>query len=116
MGARLAEGSDYFARPGEPLAGYHSALTRRNAVGAGWSDPEARLIAYRMQTTWFPPMGRPTRGVIRRETPADLVILSADPLRVSRDDIPRIRVLATVNAGRITYADTIWLAGGRSPR
>ena len=116
LGARLAEGSDYFARPAEALAGYHAALTRRNAVGAGWPDREARLIAYRMQTTRFPPMGSPTGGVIRPEAPADLVILSGDPLRLSRDDILGIRVLATVNAGRITYADSVWLAGGWSRR
>ena len=116
LGARLAEGSDYFARPAEPLSGYYAALTRRNAVGTGWSDPEARLIAYRMQATRFPPMGSPTGGVIRPEAPADLVVLSGDPLRASRDDILRIRVLATVNAGRITYADTAWLAAGRPRR
>ena len=61
-------------------------------------------------------MGSPTGGVIRPEAPADLVILSGDPLRLSRDDILGIRVLATVNAGRITYADSVWLAGGWSRR
>ena len=57
-GARLAEGSDYFARPLEPLAGFHAALTRRYAVGAERPDGEGRILAYRMQARLFPARAR----------------------------------------------------------
>ncbi len=72
MGARLAEGSDYFTRPGPALAGYVAALTLHNAVGDGRPDAEARMVAYRMQATLCfrrqavrclrgsAPVGRPT--------------------------------------------------------
>jgi hypothetical protein len=103
MGARLAEGSDYFTRPADALAGYVAALTRRGAVGPGRPDAEARLLAYRMQATLFPPSGPPRSPVIRPGSPADLVILSANPLTTPRDELAGIEVLATINAGRLTY-------------
>ncbi len=104
MGARMAEGSDYFTRPAEALAGYLAALTRRNAVGPGRPDAEARLLALRMQTTLFPPVGSPQDPSLRPGRIADLVILSADPLSAPIAELGGIAVLATVNAGRIAYA------------
>lgn len=104
MGARLAEGSDYFTRPAEPLAGYLAALTRRNAVGPGRPDAAARLLALRMQTRVFPPAGISPDPALRPGRTADLVILSANPLTAPIAEIPGITVLATINAGRITYA------------
>lgn len=95
MGAHLVEGSDYFTRPGPPLAGYVAALTLHNAVGVGRPDAEARLVAYRMQAA--------TVG-IRPGAPADLVILSGNPLTTPRDSLAGIEVLATISNGRVTWA------------
>jgi predicted amidohydrolase YtcJ len=94
MGARLVEGSDYFTRPGLPLAGFVAALTLHNAVGEGRPDAEARLVAYRMGAV---------PGGIRPGAPADLVILSGNPLTVARDSLTAIEVLATINNGRVTW-------------
>jgi predicted amidohydrolase YtcJ len=95
MGARLAEGSDYFTRPGPALAGYVAALTLHNAVGVGRPDAEARLVAYRMQAA--------TVGT-RPGAPADLVILSGNPVTTPRDSLAEIEVLATISNGRVTWA------------
>lgn len=110
MGAHLAEGSDYFARPAEPLAGFAAALTRRNAIGPARADSEARVLAYRMQSTLFPPTGPPLAGLVADGARADLVILSANPLTAARAEILGITVLATINGGRLSYASTPWLA------
>jgi predicted amidohydrolase YtcJ len=103
-GARLAEGSDYFARPLEPFAGFHAALTRRYAIGADRPDGEGRAMAYQMQARRFPPSGAVSEPVLRAGAPADFVVLSADPLTVPIAEIPRIVVLATVNRGRLVWA------------
>lgn len=103
LGAPLAEGSDYFTRPGPALAGFVAALTLHNAIGDGRPDPEARLLAYRMQATRYPPGGRPVPAMIRVGGPADLVVLSGNPLTVPRDQLTGIEVLATINAGRVVY-------------
>lgn len=92
MGARLVEGSDYFTRPGPPLAGFVAALTLHNAVGDGRPDAEARLVAYRMQVG---------DARLRPGAPADLVILSGNPLTAPRDSLAGIKVLATINSGRL---------------
>jgi predicted amidohydrolase YtcJ len=98
MGARLVEGSDYFTRPGPALAGYVAALTLHNAVGDGRPDAEARLVAYRMQAV---PAG------IRPGAPADLVILSGNPLTTPRDSLAAIAVLATINNGGLNLSHSL---------
>lgn len=103
-GALLAEGSDYFTRPLEALAGFHAALTRRYAVGAERPGGDGRALAYRMQARWFPPSGAAAEPGLRGGSPADFVVLSADPLTVPLAEIPRIAVLATVSRGRISFA------------
>jgi predicted amidohydrolase YtcJ len=92
MGARLVDGSDYFTRPGPPLAGFVAALTLHNAVGDGRPDAEARLVAYRMQVG---------DASLRPGAPADLVILSGNPLTTPRDSLAGIKVLATITSGRL---------------
>ena len=113
-GAMLAEGSDYFTRPLEPLAGFHAALTRRYAIGREPPDGAGRADAYRMQARWFPPAGGPTEPALRAGAPADFVVLSADPLTAPLDEVRRITVLATVSRGRITWAAPEFLS--RIPR
>jgi len=104
MGALLAEGSDYYSAPGPALAGLHAAWTRQNAVGMRGGGPAGRLVAFRMHTTFYPSDGGPpTPGWLAPDRPADLVILSANPLSVGEPDVLRIAVLATIRAGRVTY-------------
>jgi predicted amidohydrolase YtcJ len=103
MGATLIEGSDYFMRLREPFAGYRDALTLRYAVGDGRADPAVRTEALAMQVVQVRPGGAPDAGVVGPGARADLVVVDEDPLLVPAGRLPRLRVLATINAGRITY-------------
>lgn len=104
MGAWLAEGSDYYTAPGPALLGFHAALTRHNAVGTRGGGPAGRLVAFRLHTTLDPSNGGPpTQGWLAPGGPADLVILSANPLSVEEPKVLQITILATFRAGRVTY-------------
>jgi len=104
MGARLAEGSDDFTRPGPALAGFIAGLTLHNAVGDSRPDPDARLLAWRMQATRVAPEGGAVPAAIQVGGAADLVILSGNPLAVPRSELAELRVLATISAGRVVYS------------
>jgi len=104
-GAKLAFGSDYFARPFAPMFGFYAAVTRQNANGfpeQGWHRSErlSRLDALRIQTTLHPAggarqLGRRSRGGrLAVGEPADLVVLSADPLSVPESEILEIEAVA----------------------
>jgi len=101
MGAILAEGSDYFAAPGSPLAGFVATLERKYAVGETLPDSAARLVAYRMNAARFEPGGMRIEGVIRIGGPADFVAWTADPLSTPRSRLDSVTATLVVNAGRI---------------
>ena len=106
LGLRLAEGSDYFALPAEPLAGFAATLGRRFAVGYSRPDSEARLLAYRMNSTWVGVDGNARAGAIRVGGPADLVVLSGNPLTLPKSELAAVRVIATIGEGRVTYSSS----------
>lgn len=103
-GSNLAFGSDYFSAPFAPLYGFYAAVTRRNANGLpidGWHPGEriARHEALRIQTTLWPPGGGgSSQGALEIGGPADLVILSADPLSVPESEILAISVERTYSS------------------
>ena len=105
LNARLAFGSDYFNRPLAPLYTYYAAVTRRNPAGLpreGWHPAERlhRLEAMQWATTLQGPGGEfiDHQGLEVGKT-ADLVVLSADPMRVPEDQILETVVEATFLAG-----------------
>jgi predicted amidohydrolase YtcJ len=105
MGAKLVDGSDYFAMPGPALLGLQAALTRLNAIGTRGEGPEGRLPAFLLQTRLHPEGGPPGDGTLAVDRPADLVVLSANPLTVPADQLQDVRVLATVRHGEVVYSD-----------
>lgn len=100
-GARLAEGSDYFAMPGPPLAGFAATLGRKYAVGQALPDAEARRLAYRANAVRFEPSGERTDGMLTVGAAADLVVWSADPFTIPRDALGEVTASTVVNAGRV---------------
>ena len=102
-GARLAEGSDYFTRPGPALYSFEAALVRRYAVASGLVDSVARVQAYRFEARWFNADGETSEESLTSGKPADFVILSRNPLTTSMADLGSIRVLATIHNGTATY-------------
>ena len=99
MGAVLADGSDYFTRPGSALAGLLASMERRYAVGDGLPDVEARARALELATRWFAPSGESQLPQLKSGEPATFVVWSGHPLRVARDSIERITVRALVVDG-----------------
>jgi len=106
LGAPLAGGTDYFTSPGPPLLTFRMSLTAHNAIGTTGPGPAGRLESLRQQTVWYPPGGgAPTSGRLRVGDPADLVVLSANPLAAPPDSLDAVRVLATVRRGDVTYGE-----------
>jgi predicted amidohydrolase YtcJ len=103
MGARLIEGSDAFVRLRAPLAGYHDAMTLKNAMGDGPVDARIRRAALAMQMAHLDPDGHEEAGRVEPGARADLIVLDRDPLTVPARDLPAVRVLATVNDGRLVF-------------
>ncbi|MBI2795276.1 MAG: amidohydrolase family protein [Gemmatimonadetes bacterium] len=104
LGALLVEGSDYFARPLEPLAGFAAALTRRNAIGPSRADADARLRALAMQAARLTPNGERLDPALRVGAPADVVLLSDNPLTAPRESLAGVTVRMTLAGGRDTHA------------
>jgi predicted amidohydrolase YtcJ len=90
MNAALVEGSDYFARPGEPLAGFLAAMSRRNAVGLGHDDSATRAAVYRMHAS---------------AAGGDSVVWSGDPMTLPLDQLSTVRSRRTTSAGRLTWQE-----------
>ncbi len=108
-GGELAFGSDYFTLPFPPLFTLHAATRRSNLAGlppAGW-HPDERLPLVeslaRMSTLYRPGGGAPHRHRVAVGEPADLVILSGDPLIA--DDLLGLEVRGTLVAGRVVHGD-----------
>jgi predicted amidohydrolase YtcJ len=110
LGALLAGSSDYFNEPGPPLWDFYSACTRKSPEGhpeQGWQPQErlSREDSLRLVTTLFPAGGAAPRGgrLVCGE-PADLAILSANPLTCHEDQILGIDVHATLRDGIVTHS------------
>lgn len=99
MGAVLAEGSDYFTRPGAALDGFLATIARRHALAEGLSEPEARARALEVATRWFAPSGKDELPSLAAGAPASFVVWSNDPQRVARTELPNITVRALVVDG-----------------
>ena len=109
LGARLAFGSDYFTRPLPPLYTYYAAVTRRNPAGlprGGW-HPEERLQRFEA-LQWATTLQGPGGDLVDHQglgvgKKADLVVLSADPMRVQAEQILETVVEATFLAGSPSF-------------
>lgn len=112
LGARLVFGSDYFTRPFQPLYTYYAAVTRKNPRGLpanGWHPSERldRLRALRWSTTVSPPGGAQSQTVgLAVGHPADLIVLSDDPLSATESEILQIAVETTYLAGEPVFRES----------
>ncbi len=103
-GASLAGSSDDYGLPPHAMMGVYAAATRRNPEGIpqrGW-EPEQRLTrleSLRLWTRWAAPGGAWQGGTLIPGAPADLVVLSANPLTVRDDELLSIQVVGTFRAG-----------------
>jgi len=75
----------------------------RHALGDGGLDAVVRRDGLAMQVLRLVPGGAFEPGVIRVGAQADLIVVDRDPLSGPPEALSTLRVLATINAGRITY-------------
>ena len=109
-GARLAGGSDAPVESENPLLGFYAAVTRRDLEGkppGGWRAGEklsrAEALALFTSDAAFAAFEEAWRGRIEPGFAADLTILERDPMAVPEEEIPSIKVFATVVAGRAVF-------------
>ena len=107
--ANLALSSDYYVAPGPPLLDFYAVHTRANRAGRpahGWHPQErlSREESLRLATRLHAGGGGGSRGgVIVDGAPADLTVLSANPLTAAADELLSIRVERTLRRGRVTH-------------
>ena len=103
-GATLANGSDAPVEELDPLAGIAAGVRRTIDEREAWRPEQAVTAeeALRAVTTgpaWLAgDEGR--RGMLVPGQMADLTVLDRDPLQCAPDELPRVRVLATMLGGR----------------
>jgi hypothetical protein len=109
-GANLALSSDYYVAPGPPLLDFYCAHTRANRAGSppqGWHPQErlSREESLRLATSLHPGGGgEAVGGRLEPGSPADLTLLSANPLTVEQGEILAIGVRKTLRRGEVTYS------------
>jgi predicted amidohydrolase YtcJ len=110
-GAVLAGGSDAPIEPLGPLAGVYAAVTRQDAAGnpAGGFRREERLTVREALDLYtrgaaYAAFEEGERGSLRPGALADLVVLSADPLRAAPKELLEITVDYTILDGAVVCA------------
>jgi predicted amidohydrolase YtcJ len=102
-GARLVNGSDAPVEELDPLAGFRAGVLRTVDARPAWR-PEQGLTAedvLRATTTapaWLA-RSEDTRGRLAPGCDADLVVLDRDPVACAPEELPEVRVLATMAGG-----------------
>ena len=106
-GVTVAQGTDVSTIPLNYFAGFHFMVTR-NTWKWGKANPHqavSREQALRMMTIngAFTTFEEHRKGSLEAGKYADLVILSDDLMTVPEDEIPHIKVLATMVGGKFEY-------------
>ena len=106
-GVMVAQGTDISTIPLNYFAGFHFMVTR-NTWNWGKANPHqavSREQALRMLTIngAFTTFEEHRKGSLEAGKYADLVILSDDLMTVPEDEIPHIKVLATMVGGKFVY-------------
>ena len=96
-GALLQLGSDAPVAPLDPWLAMSAAVGRRTPDGSVWS-PDQRLTAEEALAASVNGAGPVAVG-----SPADLVLLAENPVRLGADELARVRPLATIVAGAVAH-------------
>jgi predicted amidohydrolase YtcJ len=108
-GARLVNGSDAPIEELDPLLGIRAGVLRSLDERPGWHPEQAvsvedALLASTVNPAWLAGDER-RRGRLVPGQLADLVVLDRDPVACPLDELPDVRVVATMLGGR-------WVFGG----
>jgi predicted amidohydrolase YtcJ len=106
-GARLANGSDAPVEELDPLRGIVAGVLRTLDERPAWRREQAVTVEQALRATCVEPAwlarDERRRGTLTPGMLADLVVLDRDPLACPPDQLPELRVLATMVGGRLIY-------------
>jgi predicted amidohydrolase YtcJ len=107
-GAPLAFGSDFPVESMDPRHGLRAAVARKTAAGAVWM-PEQRLTRAEALYAFtagaaYAEFAEGRRGLIREGFDADLTVFARDVMEVHVDELPQLRIEATVVGGCVEHA------------
>lgn len=110
-GVQVAAGSDCPIGPANPMLGIYAGVSRRTDTGNPVL-PEEKVSPKEMIRMYTDSAARVNfeeeiKGSITPGKVADLVVLSADPTRISVDEIKNIRVEMTILGGRVIWDNEI---------
>lgn len=111
-GARLVNGSDAPVEELDPLLGLRAAVLRTLDDRPGWRAEEALAVQQALEATTVNPAwltyDEHRRGRLRPGFLADLVVLDRDPLAIPPEELPAVRVVATMLGGRWVHRAPPW--------
>jgi predicted amidohydrolase YtcJ len=106
-GTLLANGSDAPVEELDPLAGIVAGVLRTLDERPAWRPEQAVTLDAALQATCVAPAwlehAEHRRGVLRPGMLADLVVLNRDPFECPPEELPSLRVEATMVGGRWTH-------------
>jgi len=106
-GALLANGSDAPVEELDPLAGIVAGVHRTRDERPPWRPEQAVTIEEALRAATVAPAWlegqEQRRGKLRPGMLADLVVLDSDPFTCRSEELPELRVLATMVGGRWTH-------------
>jgi len=113
LGVPVPNGSDFPVEEPNPLYGFYAAITRQDRRGnpkQGWF-PDQRMTREEALRSWtqvgaYAAFEEDKKGTLAPGKLADLVMLSADIMRVPPPEILQTRVRMTVLGGEVVYSDT----------
>ena len=111
-GAVVCNGSDAPIEELDPLAGIRAAVLRTLDGRDAWHPEQAltveeALVATTVNPAWLAGDER-RRGKLLPGYLADLVVLDRDPLAIPPEELPEVRVVATMVGGRWVHGAPPW--------
>ena len=114
-GARLANGSDAPVEELDPLQGIAAAVLRSLDGRPPWRPEQALTVDEALRATCTEPVwlarDEHRRGTLAPGMLADLVVVDRDPVTAPVDELPDLRVLATLVGGRATHVSAPGIPG-----
>jgi predicted amidohydrolase YtcJ len=108
-GTLLVNGSDAPVEELDPLAGIAAGVLRTLDERPAWRPEQAVTVEQALHATCVAPPwlehAENRRGRLRPGMLADLVVLDRDPLTCAPEELPELRVEATMVGGRWTHMD-----------
>ncbi len=112
LGVPVPNGSDFPVEEPNPLYGFYAAITRQDRAGnppAGWF-PDQRMTREEALKSWtmvgaYAAFEEGQKGTLEPGKLADMVLLSADIMRIPPAEILKTRVKMTILGGEVVYPE-----------